>query len=82
MTTNGRRLLKLLESRIKNLLDPPPILDEQRVSDEQRADRKEEQRVINESPIIMLPRITNAPPITLTRNPTAKCNLQATPCLH
>ena len=76
MTTKGRRLLKLLKSRIRNLLDSPPISDEQRVSNEQRADHEEEQRMIDESPIIIitLSRITDAPPITLTRNPTAKRN--------
>ena len=40
------------------------------------------QRVIDESPIITLPRITDVPPITLTQNPTGKRNLQATPRLH
>jgi hypothetical protein len=52
------------------------------VSDEQRADREEEQRVINETPIITLPRITDAPPITLTQNPAAKRNLQTISRLH
>ena len=52
------------------------------MSNEQRTDHEEEQRVIDESPIITLLRITNAPPITLTQNPTTKRNLQATPRLH
>ena len=73
VTPKGRRLLKLLGTRINPILDPPPILDEQRVRfEEQQAAREAEQRVIDESPIITVPRITDAPPILLTRNPTAK----------
>jgi hypothetical protein len=59
------------------------VSDEQRVIlDQQKAAREEEQRVIDESPIITLLRLTNAPPIKFTRNPTAKRNLRKTPCLH
>ncbi len=83
VTPKGRRLLKLLGTRIKTILDPPPVSDEQRVIlDLQRAAREKEQRVIDESPIITLPRLTDAPPIKLTRNPTAKRDLRKTPRLH
>jgi hypothetical protein len=76
VTPKGRQLLKLLGTRIKTILDPPPVSDAQRVIlDQQRAAREEEQRVIDESPIITLPRLTYAPPIKLTRNPTAKRDL-------
>ncbi len=83
VTPKGRQLLKLLGTCIKNILVPPPVSDEQRVIlDQQKAAREEEQRVINESPIITLPRLTDAPPIRLTRNPTAKRDLRKTPRLH
>jgi len=83
VTPKGRRLLKLLRTRINTILDPPPISDEQRVRlDQQQEAREEEQRVIDESPILTLPRITDAPPIILTRNPTAQRNLRTTPRLH
>jgi hypothetical protein len=83
VTLKGRRLLKLLGNRIASILDPPPILDEQRVRlAEQQEAREEEQRVSDVSPIITLPRLTDAPPILLTRNPTAKRDLRATPRLH
>ena len=83
ITTKGRRLLELLGGRIKTILDPPPISDEQRVIlQQQKAEREAEQRVIDTSPIITLPRLTSAPPILLTRNPTAKRILRDTPRLH
>ena len=63
ITPKGRQLLKLLGTCIKTILDPPHVLAEQRVQlDQQQAARDDEQRVIDESPIIMLPHITNAPP--------------------
>ena len=49
---------------------------------EQQAAREAEQRVIDESPIVTVPRITDAPPIQLTRNPTAKQDLRKMPRLH
>ena len=83
VTPKGRQLLKLLGTRINTVLDPPPVSAEQRVRlDQQQAAGEEEQRVINESPIITLPHLTDAPPIILTRNPTAKQYLQTTPRIH
>ncbi len=52
------------------------------ILDHQKAAREEEQKVIDKSPIITLPRLTDALPIKLTRNPTAKRDLRKTPCLH
>jgi hypothetical protein len=83
----GRRILTLLGERIKTLLAPPPTSDEQKVmADEQRviADRlaNETQRVIDDSPIITIPRITDAPGIMQARNPTAKRTLKETPRVH
>jgi hypothetical protein len=72
-TTIGHRLLTLLQFHIGNILTPPPLLcamaTEQRV--EQRVST-EQQRVINNTPIITLRRITNAPAIMKSRNQTAK----------
>ena len=88
-TAKGRRLLQLLQTRIKAILDPPPTSAtnhpvivptvKQRV-----ITRDLEQRVIDESPIITVPiqRITDAPGIMTMLNPTAKRNLKATPRLH
>jgi hypothetical protein len=59
------------------------VSDKQRVIlDQQQAAREEEQRVIDESPIITLPGLTNAPTIRLTSNPTAKHDSRTTPHLH
>jgi hypothetical protein len=78
-TNKGRRLIKLLQSKIEDILHPPTLVDapqgEQRV-------REEEQRVINETPILTVPRITDAPPIMQAWNPTAKRVLKITPQNH
>jgi hypothetical protein len=80
ITPKGHPLLKLLCTRIESLLHPPPILEEQRVIAEcQRKAHEAEQRVIDDSPIITIPPITDAPPIMLMRNPTAKRTLRTTP---
>jgi hypothetical protein len=42
----------------------------------------EEQRVINETPIITIPRITDLPPIVKSNNPTAKRKLKGIKQLH
>jgi hypothetical protein len=78
-TPKGRRLLKLLGTWIDSLLHPPPISVEQRViADHQRKTCEAEQRVIDDSPIITIPQITDAPPILLTCNSTAKWTLHTT----
>jgi hypothetical protein len=82
-TPKGRCLLKLLGTRINSLLNPPPISEEQRViAERQRKAHEAEQRVIDDSPIITIPRITDAPPVMLMRNPTAKRALRTMPHLH
>ena len=78
-TQKGRRLLNLLQTRIELILNPPPPVDEQRVTN---AIREAEQRVIDESPILTIKRITDAPSIMTARNPTAKRSLKNTPRLH
>ncbi len=82
-TPKGQRLLKLLSTRIDGLLHPPAPTSEQRVNEEcQRATREAEQRVIDDSPIITIPRLTDALPVMIMRNPTAKRILRNTPRLH
>jgi hypothetical protein len=68
-TPRGRRALKFLQDRITLLLQPLPTPKEQRVSDEMV--REAQQRVIDDSPIFSVPRITDAPGIMESRNPTA-----------
>ena len=79
-TPKGRRLLKLLGQRIDNLLTPPSIRAPQRVTTTVQSE--DEQRVMDDYPIITVPRITDAPPIMQSRNPTAKRSLMQTPCMH
>jgi hypothetical protein len=76
----GRCILCLLQDCITALLAPSPSTEEQREND--KIVRKAEQRVIDDSPIITIPRITDAPGIIEARNPTAKQNMKETPCLH
>ncbi len=42
----------------------------------------QQQRVIDKTPILTVPCITNAPPIMKSQNPTAMWVLKNTPCLH
>jgi hypothetical protein len=52
-TPKGRRLHKLLGTRIKTLFHPPPISEGQRViAERQHKAHEAEQRVIDDSPII------------------------------
>jgi hypothetical protein len=89
-TTKGRQLIRYLGHQIEPLLNLTPILKEQRVVDEeqrvaealQRQAQEEEQRVINNTPIITIPCITDIPTIMQTCNPTTKHVLKSTKCLH
>jgi hypothetical protein len=82
-TPKGRCLLKILGTQIDSLLHLPPILDKQRViADHQREACEAEQRVMDDSPIITIPQITDAPPILLKHNPMAKWILRTTLRLH
>ncbi len=80
-TPKRKGLLQLLQTRIQALLNPPPILLEQRV-DNNAIVCKEEQRGINNTPILTIPRITEALPIMQSSNPTAKQTLKNIPRLH
>jgi hypothetical protein len=82
-TPNGRHLLKLLGTQINDLLTPPPIPDEQRVDKaSQQVACEVEQRVIDDTPIIAIPQLTEAKPIMKSRNPTVKGMLKITPRLY
>ncbi len=82
-TPKGRRILHLLQDCITALLAPPPTAEEQRVSNKGlRKACKAEQRVIDNSPIITIQRITDAPGIIQACNLTAKQKLKDTPCVH
>jgi hypothetical protein len=82
-TPKGRQLLKLLGMCIDGLLHPTPISDKQWVNNIcQQEECEAQQRVIDDSPILTVPQLTNAPPIMLKQNPTAKCILKSTPRLR
>ncbi len=78
-TPKGWRLIKLLQSKINTILTPPYANATQMA--EQRV-REEQQRVTDETPILTIPRITNAPPIMQACNPTSKQALKNTPQIH
>jgi hypothetical protein len=62
-TTKGCRLLKLLQTNTNTILNPPPLTDTprtvQRVTGKQQRVREEQQRVIDNTPILTILRITN-----------------------
>jgi hypothetical protein len=79
-TPRGKCLLCMLADRIAQMLPPPPTAEEQRVSNNLR--HEAEQWVIDDTPIIHIPCLTNAPCIMESYNPTAKRALKQTLCLH
>jgi hypothetical protein len=81
-TTKGLRLLTMLQTHIRDILVPPPLLPPvPTVAADQRVNA-EQQRVIDDTPIITIPRITDAPQIMTSRNPTAKRQIKITPLVH
>jgi hypothetical protein len=78
-TKKGRWLIKLLQSKIEDILDLPALANipqaEQRV-------REEEQKMIDETPILTIPWITDAPPTMQAWNQTVNRVLKITPRLH
>jgi hypothetical protein len=78
--TNKRRwLIKLLQSKVKDIFHPPALAKTPQAGQKVR---EEDQRVIDETPILTVLRITDAAPIIKERNPTAKRDLKNTPRLH
>jgi hypothetical protein len=74
---------KQLEQGIKKLLAPPSNLEEQRVQEDRtQAVRKDKQRVIDNTLIVTISQITDAPKIMKSQNPTAKRALKRTARLH
>ncbi len=59
LKAKGQLLLKLLQSNIAKILNPPPLMatprTEQRVGNNQQRVREEQQRVIDESPTLTIP---------------------------
>ncbi len=81
-TPMGKRLIKLLQSRIKQILEPTLVPTAQDAQEQEQRVREQGQLVIDDTPILTVPRISNAPPIMKARNPTAKWVLKNRPCLH
>ena len=82
-TPTGKRLVKALQRKIEQALNPNIVRDEQRVrEDAQRVARENQQRVLDNTPILTIPRITDMPAIMQSRNPTAKRRLRDNPRIH
>ncbi len=81
-TPTGRRLIKLLQSKIMDILEPTPDPTAQKTQGQEQRVMELQQLEIDEAPILTIPRILNAPPIMKARNPTAKQVLKNRPCLH
>jgi hypothetical protein len=81
-TPKGKRLLHLLQTCVHSLLKPPPVIQTEQRVDGPIDTHKAQQRVIDDAPIITIPRITEAPGIMKSRNLMAKCTLKTTPRLH
>ncbi len=79
----GKRLVKALQRKIEQALTPIIVQGEQRVrEDEQRVAIKNRQQVLDNTPILTIPCITDAPAIMQSRNPTAKRRLKENPRIH
>jgi hypothetical protein len=79
-TPAGIQLIKALQGKIKQALNPQIVQDEQRVREhEQRVERENQQRVIDNTPILTILCITDAPAIMQSCNPTAKRMLDNNP---
>jgi hypothetical protein len=82
-TPAGKQLIKALQGKIKQALNPQIVQDEQRVREhEQRVERENQQRVIDNTLILTIPCITDAPAIMQSRNPMAKQMLKNNPRIH
>jgi hypothetical protein len=61
---------------------PTAVITEQEAKEQEQRVRMQQQRVIDETPILTVPHIPNVPPIMKSRNTTAKWALKNTPHLH
>jgi hypothetical protein len=72
-----------LGKKIESLLNTIPVVNKQRVTEATQLQvQAEEQRVMDDTPIITIPCITDLPTIMQTRNPSAKRALKGTKCFH
>jgi hypothetical protein len=78
----GRRLIKLLQSKITKILEPTPVPPAQKTQGQEQRVRELLQLELDEAPSLTIPRILNAPPIMKAWNPTAKQVLKSMPRLH
>jgi hypothetical protein len=79
-TPQGRACIKNPQANIVKILNLVATKnEEQRV---RLAEQEQQQRVIDDLPIITIPRITDVPPIMKSRNPTAKRHLKVTLRTH
>ncbi len=76
-TPKGNRLIKSLATVINAIL-PPANTEEQRVATNIVIGRP----LSEDTPIVMIQRILDAPEIMQKRDPSAKCNLITTACIH
>ncbi len=60
-TPTGRRLIKILLNKIKQIVEPPAQITEQEATEQEQRVQMQQQRVIDKTPILTIPRITNAP---------------------
>jgi hypothetical protein len=81
-TPMGRCLIKLLQSKITEILEPTPVPPAQKTQGQEQRVRELQQLELDKAPILTIPRTSNAPPIMKARNPTAKRVLKNMPCLH
>ncbi len=81
-TDKGQHLLRMLQTRIQHILQPPPVIQPPQGGEQRVIDCNAEQRVIDDSPIITILRITDAAAMIESWNPTAKRALKTMPCLH
>jgi hypothetical protein len=81
-TPKGKRLLHLLQTHVHTLLNPPPVIQTEQRVDKPIDAHKAQQRVIDDAPIITIPRITEALGKMKSCNLMAKCKFKTTPRLH
>ena len=78
----GRRLLQMLQMHIRDILVPPLRLPQVPTIPAEQRVNAEQQRVIDDTPISTIPRITDAPHIMTSRNLMAKRHIKITPLVH
>jgi hypothetical protein len=76
-TPKGHHLIKSLATAIKAILTPTNA-EEQRMATNIVIGRPPSE----DAPIVTIQQISDAPEIMQTRDPTAKCNLITTICIH